>query len=235
MNRWTCTKCGEHAISKCPHQRSVFPDDEMAAIMSYVYGFEVHVGRYGEYDRNASRVTVSLQYQMVVDHDEAEAMHEWDLDYVGTPYVPNCNVPPKPQEPPRYTRVKFRNMNLNMSIERLNAEWKEYTAWYKAAKAEYDIKIVEYEEALLKFRLDMAEYDVKFKEYVQYKEAWPHVQAHNEEARRLRKEFFKKNLDNILKINRESLEHWLCDHDWVLAKDEPGNTCSLGCTHRKEA
>lgn len=46
MSNWICTKCGETAGSKCPHQRTVFPTDQMATVLDSALAVHVvHLNR----------------------------------------------------------------------------------------------------------------------------------------------------------------------------------------------
>lgn len=231
MNRWVCTKCGETATSKCVSQRTVFPSDEGAAVMSHVYGYEVKVGPQGEYIDGQCLATVTLSYSILASRKESEAMREWPDEYVAKPYAPHCDLGPKPRDPGRLmTWPKFSRENRTDDYD----IYRGYKRAWKEAKAAYQREIAEWERRKLEHEVAMCEYEERFRAWLQYEEAKEHVWEHNAEARRRRKEYFKAHVDSLLSISRDSMAHWLCGHDWVLAKDEPTNRCSLGCEHRKD-
>lgn len=45
MENWICVKCKESASSKCPDQRTVFPTDQLATVISNTIGVDVEVKR----------------------------------------------------------------------------------------------------------------------------------------------------------------------------------------------
>lgn len=226
--RWVCSKCGETAISKCPYSRTVFPSDQQAAVMSHVYSYDIKFGPQGQYIDNQVQATISLGYVMLVPEEQARAMTDIDLPYINKPYPPTCRVGPKPVEPEWLTPKKART-ERGMDP----ATYKQFKAWYKEAKAEYERKIAEWEEAMLRHHVAMAKYNEQFKAWCYYEENKERVWAHNKKTRHLRKEFLKANLEHILGIRKESLEHWLCDHHWLLDSEElTSQPCSLGtCMH----
>jgi hypothetical protein len=50
MAKYRCAKCGSTALSKCVKQRSIFPDDGMESLMSYLFAVRVDPSESGHRD-----------------------------------------------------------------------------------------------------------------------------------------------------------------------------------------
>jgi len=235
MNAWICTKCGETASSKCVSQRTVFPSDQMAAVMSYIYGYNVKVGPHGEYVNGQRIATTSLTLNTLESQDDARDLEEIELQYVSKPYMPHCNIPAKPIAPVKLNRQEFYNENACWdSHAQFLYQYKLYCKEYKSVKAMYETSITEWECLKLEHEVAMAEYNEQFNAWMAYEAVKEEVHEHNYKARLLWKTKVKEMLKRISEIKDSEWDHWLCNHDWVLSKNVEGNKCSLGCTHRKE-
>jgi hypothetical protein len=85
VSQYKCRKCGQEAYSKCVNQRNVFPEDQMAAMLSHVLSLRVdeHVYDPERYDPpvgGSKYYVVVLEYKYVPDFDEKDAAdHARDL------------------------------------------------------------------------------------------------------------------------------------------------------------
>ena len=82
MAGYTCVKCGETAYSKCVASRSVFPNDQIATMISNAWDIDANrvippadkAHLYGDYSDVWSVTIKSDQYGC---QDDAEAMHQF--------------------------------------------------------------------------------------------------------------------------------------------------------------
>lgn len=95
--QFKCTKCGAEASSKCPSQRTVFLEDQMAAVLSNVINFKAerleegpHEGavkvefdallRLDEGD-DPLREMILLLTQQTESIQRATCRHRWEIQY----------------------------------------------------------------------------------------------------------------------------------------------------------
>ena len=80
MSGYKCTKCGETASSKCVHQRSVFPNDQLATLIGNCFHYEAN-RRLPETEAQWKHMpgdewNVTLHYRAFGKQNEVEAIQD---------------------------------------------------------------------------------------------------------------------------------------------------------------
>lgn len=75
-----CSKCGEVAHTKCPSQRNIFPEDQLATLYSNMISVEQTTSDYPEgsmgYEAGHKRETTEISITLF-RHDSDEEIVEW--------------------------------------------------------------------------------------------------------------------------------------------------------------
>lgn len=67
MKQWICVKCEETASSKCPGQRSVFPNDQIATVVSNYIGVDLEIVR-DDKERPFVEIDLVIRHGFLKEH-----------------------------------------------------------------------------------------------------------------------------------------------------------------------